>query len=165
MRCIQCKDEIMRTDRITNYHYIESGLPNVVLRNIKVRTCPNCGDRLITIPKMPELHKLLANLLIMKEERLASPEIRFLRKYLGWSQRDFASKFHTSVSRVSKWESETNPQNMDSRNEILLRMSVAMGQKINNYFEHMDEVATKEKGYTATQLTLAHTRGEWQEAA
>lgn len=114
---------------------------------------------------MSELHKLLANLLIMKEERLAPPEIRFLRKYLGWSQRDFANKFHTSVSRVSKWESGTNPQNMDSRNEILLRMAVAMGQKINNYFEHMDEVATREKGDTATQLTLAHSQGEWQEAA
>jgi len=74
-------------------------------------------------------------------ERLLAEEIRFLRKSLGWSKTDFSKKFHVRPEQVSRWESETNPKPMQVQNELLLRAIVAKGQKIQDYEEHMEEIA------------------------
>lgn len=89
MKCPQCRNEmICKTE---NHRYAESGLPNVVLVGVEVEHCENCGEHLVSIPDIEGLDRALAMALIRHPGRLAPNEIRFLRKWLGWSGVDSRS--------------------------------------------------------------------------
>lgn len=141
MICSECsKSELI--ERQENIRYDESGIPNVVLEAIKVRQCPTCGHRLVSIPRLSELHRCIAVHLVKKIARLSHADVRFLRKSLGWSKNDFAKKMHVKVEQVYRWESNKSPKPMMIQSELLLRAFVAIGQKIENYDEQVDQLAT-----------------------
>jgi hypothetical protein len=62
---------------------VESGLPDVTLVGVELRTCPSHGELEVVIPKIEELHRTLAKELPSKRPSFTEQEIRFLRKYLG----------------------------------------------------------------------------------
>jgi putative zinc finger/helix-turn-helix YgiT family protein len=129
MTCKNC--EARMTVRRESHQYTESGLPNVTLLNIEVRHCPNCGAREFVIPRIDELHKVLARAIAMHMDRLAGNEIRFLRKYLGWSGVDFAQYMGVAPETVSRWEQET--QEMSRQADRLLRLFVANHEPVESY--------------------------------
>src|SRR5687767_12141989 len=88
MKCPVCRSELK--SRRESHRYTESGLPNVTLADVEVRHCAKCGEHLVSIPRIEELHRVLALELIRQKSRLTGDEVRFLRKYLGWSAIDFA---------------------------------------------------------------------------
>ncbi len=141
MVCTECNVSEMIEKR-KNIRYDESGVPNIVLESVKVRQCPTCGHRLVSIPRMSELHRCIAVHLVKKVARLSPAEICFLRKSLGWSKSDFARKMHVNNEQVYRWESEKTPKPMMIQSELLLRAFVAIGQKIENYDEQVDTLAT-----------------------
>lgn len=141
MICHECNKSEM-IERQENVRYDESGLPNVVLESVKVRQCPTCGNRLVTIPRLSELHRCIAVHLVKKIARLSPADIRFLRKSLGWSKNDFAKKMHVNIEQVYRWESDKSPKPMMIQSELLLRAFVAIGKKIENYDEQVDQLAT-----------------------
>jgi putative zinc finger/helix-turn-helix YgiT family protein len=122
----------MERERV-NHRYTESGLPNVVLVGVEMRRCPKCGEQALSIPRVEDLHKTLAMSLIHEHTRLASYEIRFLRKWLGLSGVDFARRMGVDPATVSRWESTEKPQSMGPVADRLLRMLVAHGQPIAEY--------------------------------
>lgn len=163
MNCFDCGKGKLKETR-ENYRYMESGLPNVLLKDILVRRCPDCGAEYISIPAIENLHRTIAMILVNKPGRLTSTEIKFMRKSLGWSGADFARKFHVASSQVSRWESESSHQPMGKANELLLRTAVAIGQKIENYMDHAEELElTRDSAPLA--LTLVHIGGDWANAA
>jgi len=164
VKCFDCKSSELITGTIANYRYNECGLPNITLKSITQKRCPNCGSTFVSIPGMKGLHRSIATALISKSSKLTSAEIRFLRKSLGWSASDFARKFHTSAPVVSRWESERMSVSMSTANELLLRVLVAQGQKIENYQEHMEKLVLERK-IEPVQLILNHTGKKWEEAA
>ena len=164
VKCFDCRSSELITESIANYRYDECGLPNIILKNITQRRCPNCGSTFVSIPGMKGLHRSIATALISKNSKLAPAEIRFLRKSLGWSAADFARKFHTSAPVISRWESERMSVSMSTANELLLRVLVAQGQKIGDYPEHIEELEL-EKRVELVKLTLNHTVKKWEEAA
>src|SRR5262249_15803144 len=89
MKCPQCNGAELEVRR-QNHSYRESGLDNIVLLDVDVRHCPACGEDLISLPRLSELHRAIALALINKAARLTPAEIRYLRKTLGWSGTDFA---------------------------------------------------------------------------
>src|SRR2546428_271217 len=89
MKCMACREAYL-TSRRETVKYDESGLSFVTLANVEVRTCPNCGEREIVLPRIEELHRVIALQLANKPGPLVSEEIRFLRKYLGYSGGAFA---------------------------------------------------------------------------
>ena len=119
--------------RRENHRYAESGLPNVVLMDVEVRRCPRCGETAIVIPKIEGLHRALAMTLIRERGRLGPLEIRFLRKWLGWSGSDFARHMGVDPATVSRWERVDNPQPMGATAERLLRLAAAYGQPADEY--------------------------------
>lgn len=163
MICPQCQKAELTAGR-ENHHYLESGLSNVTLRDIVIRRCPDCGASLASIPRLAELHRAIALQLVRKPERLVPAEIRFLRKHLGWSGADFARKFHCSPSQVSRWESDTRPTPMSNAYELLLRTLVAQGEKIEDYQQHMEEIATVAETRPSV-LALVLGKSGWQQAA
>ncbi|MDH3975429.1 MAG: YgiT-type zinc finger protein [Deltaproteobacteria bacterium] len=163
MICPDCKKEEMVKGTET-IRYEESGLPNVVLKDIPLRRCANCGNQLVSIPNLAGLHRCIAVALVNKPERLTPLEIGFLRKSLGWSKADFARKLHVRPEQVSRWESSKAPVPMQVQSELLLRSLVAMGQKIDDYKDHMEELASK----TATEpsiVSLGYDDAGWHKLA
>ncbi|HET7499972.1 MAG TPA: type II TA system antitoxin MqsA family protein [Kofleriaceae bacterium] len=131
MKCPQCRHEVQRS--VENHRYTESGLSNVVLVGVEVRRCPNCGESMVSIPRIEELHRAIAMELIRQTGRLAPSEIKFLRKWLGWSGVDFARHMGVTPETVSRWESVENPKPMGGIAERLLRLAAAHGQQVDEY--------------------------------
>jgi putative zinc finger/helix-turn-helix YgiT family protein len=129
--CAQCR-KLMKTER-QNYRYTESGLANVTLVGIEVSHCPSCGERVVSIPRMAQLHRAIALELIRKSAKLTSAEIRFLRKQLGLSSKDLAARIGVEPETVSRWESDANPQPISPPAERALRLMVAVGERVAEY--------------------------------
>jgi putative zinc finger/helix-turn-helix YgiT family protein len=150
---------------IENHRYTESGLPNVVLVGVEVRRCRNCGESMVAIPHIEELHRALAMTLIRQTGRLAPSEIRFLRKWLGWSGVDFASHMGVAPETVSRWESMENPKPMGGTAERLLRLAVAHGQPIDQYPIGMLLEINDEQTSNAPLLAMKPERAGWAPTA
>ncbi len=131
MKCPQCRTPM--TERRENHRYDASGLPNVVLVDVEVRRCPACGEQAVAIPRIEELHRALAMSVIRQPGRLTPQEIRYLRKWLGWSGADFAKNIGVDPATVSRWESVDKPQAMGVTAERFLRLAVAHGQPAEAY--------------------------------
>jgi transcriptional regulator with XRE-family HTH domain len=84
MDCEKCG--VAMVDRMTTnaepYRYRLSGLP-VGLVGIEVFHCPKCNAQSPIIPRLSELHQVIAGILVRKPAPLTGEEIRFLRKQIG----------------------------------------------------------------------------------
>ena len=119
IRCVECGAP-MTSSRAT-YHYNESGLHGVFLEDVEIRRCRACKASEAVIPRMEELHRVIAHTVAGKRPRLSPEEIRFLRTHLGWTQRAFAKRIGVSVERVSRWE---NGHPISRTAEKLLRVLI-----------------------------------------
>ncbi len=129
MKCPECGSRV--TQRVGDHPYLGEELPNVVLAGVKIRTCSECDFRSVGIPKLAGLHKALAERVATAAHRLAPGEIRFLRKHLGWSGKDFARHFGVAPETVSRWENGKKP--MGATAERLLRMSALTLEPVQDY--------------------------------
>ena len=127
--CLACNGD-MKESRASQ-PYMGDELPNVMMNGVIVRTCSSCGEEEIGIPQIATLHKLIAYNLAESEYQLTPGEIRFLRKYLGWSGKDFARHFDVTPETVSRWENGVNV--MGSTSEKLLRLSALRVDPIDEY--------------------------------
>jgi hypothetical protein len=59
-KCRLCgKAELTSTTE--NHRYTECGLPNVVLVGVEVRRCVACGHHELVLPRVTELHRVIAS--------------------------------------------------------------------------------------------------------
>lgn len=158
-KCRECGSAM--ESRREPYRYDASGLDGVVLENTLVHRCPKCGNYVVSIERMEELHRELAQALARKPERLTPKEIRFMRKWLGYSSSEFAGKMGVSPSTVSRWESLTEPQSMGGTAERLLRLMVLQEKPVSSY--PLDEMATEDA--KPTRLHVASGRNGWKVTA
>lgn len=129
--CTVCHEaELVETVEAA-YLYKESGLDNVVLLDQPVRRCPKCGAHALAIRAMAKLHRAIAVSVITQPDKLTGPEIRFLRKHLGWSGTHFAEVIGVGRSVVSNWENDN--ESIGAANDRLLRMLVALGDQVQDY--------------------------------
>lgn len=132
MKCPECRKGQMEARR-ENYRYTESGLPNVVIENAEILQCPVCGSRGVAIQSMDALHRVLALAVIRQPDPLGPHEIRYLRKWLGWSGKDFAKHMGVTPETVSRWESVDGGKPMGGTADRLLRMLVARLEPVDAY--------------------------------
>jgi len=128
-KCPECGTPM--STLVENHRYDESGLPNIVLAGIEKHHCPKCAEELVSIPRMEDLHRTIAFAIAEQLARLSGAEIRFLRKYLGWSGADFARNIGVAATTVSKWENEQEP--MGTTAERWLRLAVMRQKPIEEY--------------------------------
>jgi putative zinc finger/helix-turn-helix YgiT family protein len=126
-KCDACGNAEMVTGR-ERYPYKDCGLPVVTLLGIEVSRCPSCGEQEVAIPRIEDLHRTIARLLIGKPSRLTPEEVRFLRKYLGLSIDDFAKAMHVDASTVSQWE--RGDQTIGEGFDVLLRAQVLLRKAV-----------------------------------
>jgi DNA-binding transcriptional regulator YiaG len=91
------------------YIYSECGLDTVSLIGIAVHSCSICVLTVPVIPRMAELHRVIARGLLEKPERLEGTEIRYLRKFAGKSSKQFAELLRIDPSTLSRAEADTKP--------------------------------------------------------
>ena len=148
------------TEAQENYRYAESGLNNITLANVTVRRCSRCGNQTVVIPSVAGLHRAIAFGLVQHAARLSKDEVRFLRKYLGYSQEDFAEIMGVTVTTVSKWENGADQIGVQS--DKLLRMFVIRDRPVEEYpNERLAKVAC-DGAAPAPWLSLRLDKGAWQ---
>ena len=102
------------------YHYKESGLDNVYLENIEVRVCKQCNEKSPVIPRIMQVHKLMALAVALSDTPLIGAETRFLRTELGYKVKDWAKLLKISESTVVRWESSS--QAIGAQSDALMRL-------------------------------------------
>ena len=157
MKCFECgaKMEVRRE----NVKDKLIGLPYITLVGIEIRHCPKCGDTEAVIPRIEELHRVIAETIIKKTSRLTGDEVRFLRKCLGWSGTDFSRHFGIQRETVSRWENER--EKMGPVAERLLRLAVAYWAPVEEYpVEKLDEVV--QGAHKPLRLEMKAVKGGWK---
>jgi transcriptional regulator with XRE-family HTH domain len=98
--CMQCGTEMIagQEDRPC------ADLPGVLLRGVDVYRCPKCGDYEVAIPRIDELHEVLARAILAKRTTLVRQERRFLRNFIGWTAEELALRMGVSPEAVDAWE-------------------------------------------------------------
>lgn len=140
MTCLECGGKMTSSRETVKYD--ASGLSGITLRNVEVRRCARCGRYEVVIPKIEQLHQLIAAIVIRKTDALAAEEIRFLRKYLGWSGVDFAAHMGATAETVSRWEN--GKLAMSAQADRLLRAMVALGEPQSDYtLDALKEIVPK----------------------
>lgn len=111
MKCTACGAMMVgkKTTDKEAYHYTFSGLPNVYLSGITIYRCPDCPTVCPSIPRIEELHRVIAQALAEKPGRLQGSEIRFLRKNIGIPAKMIARILGLTPETYSRVENEKNP--------------------------------------------------------
>jgi putative transcriptional regulator len=81
-------------------HYTACGLDNIyLLTGFEIRT-----NGAYSIEALDDLYACIASTLVTKKQELNGKEIRFIRKQLGYTQREIADDFGVDVQTVARWE-------------------------------------------------------------
>lgn len=120
MKCDICRKGEMKTITEQTYRYKECGLDNVYLLNVEFRKCDGCGVKVPRLRRMPELHATIARAVAMQPCRLRGQDIRFLRKQLGYSAKEWATFLRTDASTLSRWENDQ--QELGTQSDTLIRL-------------------------------------------
>jgi transcriptional regulator with XRE-family HTH domain len=120
--------------RRENYPYTEVGLKSVTLTNVPVYHC-KCGAIVAELPAVGQLHFLIAFDLFRKKTILSGEEVRYLRKWVGYSATELAEATGYSKTIISRWENEKKKVAKES--DRLLRLVIfakmlenSVGEKI-----------------------------------
>lgn len=90
------------------YHYKESGLDNVFLRNgFTLHETPY--GKGLSIDNLDGLHRAIGRLLICKSGRLSPQELRYLRNDLGMTQTQFARLLDSEEQNIGRYERGESP--------------------------------------------------------
>lgn len=126
MQCPKCKTVKAKLQK-GPYHYSESGLSNIALKNIRWWKCPNCNGTEVEIPRIGQLHRCIAWIIVTQPSMLTGPEIIFLRKELRRNQKELAQTLGIQQVVLNRWETEAR-KGHSKANDRLLRLSYVMLQ-------------------------------------
>ena len=97
---------VRRATKQKPYHYKLSGLSAVYLIGIDFECCDGCGAEVPTIPRIGELHRVIAQDLLCAPAALKGEEIRFLRKQVAVPAREFAAMACIAPETLSRFEND-----------------------------------------------------------
>lgn len=161
-KCTQCREGILHEERLP-CRYAAGGLPHVILDGATLGRCSTCGAETLTIPRIAQLHRVLALTLATKPTRLMPNEARFLRKYLGYSSSDLAAIIGVAPETVSRWESTKSPQPIGVPTERLLRLLALRERPVEEY--PSGRLAEITEGNPEATLRFAADGAGWHLAA
>ena len=101
--CPNCesKDTVIERGK---HRFNESGLDNVILINVEIQKCKECGEKVVSIPNPNQLLKVIGEQIILKPNKLSPAEIKFLRKNIYLKIQEFAQTIGVHRVTVSRWE-------------------------------------------------------------
>jgi DNA-binding transcriptional regulator YiaG len=124
------------------YHYKESGLANILLTDITVYSCPNCGVASAEIPDLDGLHNLIAKDILLTPLPMSGQELRFLRKETRLKLKDFAERMGVDPKTVNNWEaSESLSKPVDFTARVLTASLIWKKHEMINMFIEIGKLA------------------------
>jgi DNA-binding transcriptional regulator YiaG len=121
--CNNCGKEALITTG--NFRFDQIGMP-VILKDVSLIECGECENIDPIIPDLNGLMHVIAFAVVSHPCKLRDYEIRFLRKYVGMSGREFARLLDIDYTTLSKWE---NGQEIGSQSDRLIRLLVTAMSK------------------------------------
>ncbi len=125
-----------------NYRFDEVGIP-VLLKNVELVKCSDCGTVDPIIPDLDGLMHVIALAVISHPCKVSGDEIKFLRKYLGMSGEDFSRLIHIDRTTLSRWENgdEPGPQSDRLIRLLVLNKSQELRQHIEEMMKQFAQIA------------------------
>ena len=154
-----------RTTPSAPYKYTLAGLSHVGLVGIVVFECPHGHPSMPRIPRVGELHRVIAEAFVEKPQPLIGGELRFLRKNAGFSAQKFAALLRVDPAHLSRVENDKTA--MGSSMDRLARAVVVAAKDGEVREILLNEAADRlEKKRRRQQLPLFRLeRNRWKEAA
>ena len=143
--------------RITE-KYTLGGLNNVTLVGVEYYKCNVCGEAFYGYGDINQLHGVIANALITKKGLLSGKEIRFLRKYLGYSGPVFGNLVKYEKETIYRIEGGGQP--VTDSYDRLVRFLVASKLPDREYDLH--DLILKNKLHDYRRLELEQHRSGWK---
>ncbi|QQR91034.1 MAG: helix-turn-helix domain-containing protein [Myxococcales bacterium] len=136
-------------------------LPSVRVCGLKVSRCQECGEEAVSIPRLEQLHRVVAHTLVKKPGLLSGPQVRYLRKWLGWAAQDLARRFDLTPEHVSRIEN--GHLRISVTADRLLRMLVLTKDPVEKYSpEELLDTPVSEHPF---DLTIRSSDHEWDAVA
>lgn len=147
-----------------NYHYTESGLDNVYLKNgVTIEHDEEHGD-LISITNTRGLHKAIAREIATKKGPLTGDEFRFLRTELNLSQPAIGLLLDVKKVSVGRWEN--GDVDVPRTTELVIRnyyLQLKFGK--NQIKELTDQLADLDAKVIMQEILLEENEDGWAPAA
>ena len=153
MKCVNCDNKKTLKSKSVTKKYDECGLPNVVLVGVTKFSCPKCGEEYFHYGNVLQLNALIKDNLIQKRGLLTGPEIRFIRKQLGFSKEYFGHILGVEERTIYRWESGKNITKQVDRS---IRIVASLQDSDRNYTLHealLDD--KKSKKYKHMRINLS----------
>jgi DNA-binding transcriptional regulator YiaG len=115
-----------------------------------------------SIPRILLLHRAIAGALVRKPGRLAGPEFRFLRTFMGYQAKELAPILGTSTFTMSRWETGKEP--IGPQADRLVRTLAVLRQGVGE-FDPQELAAIDKKAARPLELELRVAGEEWRPAA
>lgn len=145
------------------YLYTLGGLPHVGLAGIVVYECATCRASVPVIPKIGELHRVLAAAFVRKPTPLLGSELRFLRKHAGFSAQEFAALLAVDPSHLSRVENAKGSKSLGPSTERLARAIVAAAAGAQDVRKMLlDRVASKLQQQKKRPATAVLDKNRWK---
>jgi putative transcriptional regulator len=145
------------------YHYIESGLSNVFLKNgFAVEQID--GEEYTRIDDMNGLHQVIAKAIVNSNKPLNYETFKFLRIELNVSQKILGKRFGVDEQTIARYEK--GQTKIPRTTDAALRALYMESQKKNNpvsYF--LDLLADSEAKEAAKEIRLEEVENRWEIAA
>lgn len=154
--CVECGGvSTMKPENIT-HKYKESGLDNVILKNVVRLHCSKCGEETFNFGDIEQLHNLIATTLIKKKKLLTGKEVRFLRKYMGYNSQIFAKLLRRTPETISRME---NASEVSDQFDRLIRF-VVMTKSPDRKYDLHDQIL-RGKGLALDSIKLKKLNHKW----
>ena len=141
------------------YHYAESGLSNVYLKNgFTVEIID--GEEFTSIDDMNGLHSTIAQVVVESRKPLTHEEFKFLRIELNVSQKMLATRFGVDEQTIARYEKGQTriPRTTDAALRSLYMESLQKNSPV-SYF--LDLLADTEAEEAAKEIRLEEVEDQW----
>ena len=165
MNCFECNN-IAEIKKYKIYLYTDISLENIQLLNAEVLDCSACREESLLLKAPLKIHKAIGLAVVLQPARLSGADIRFLRRNLGYSLKDWAKRLGIPEGTYTKYETS---RNLTNQTDMFIRTHYlnALNQKYPSSFPFDEYVAkalslnvSNQKDFVIAVDDQSHESGE-----
>lgn len=120
--CGECGGRRMKETVLPEFETDLGGVTVRLMHAVIQEKCEDCGEWTIEIPDLPGLIRATALARAMLPFKLSGKDVKFMRKALDMTGKDFADAMELTPETVSRWEN--NERGIGGYSEKLLRHNI-----------------------------------------
>lgn len=142
------------------YHYTESGLNNIYLKNGFAEEEID-GETYTSIDDMNGLHKTIAQIIVDSRQPLSNQEFKFLRIELNLSQKVLANRFGVADQTIARYEKGHSviPRTTDAALRVLYMESIEKNNPVSYFLELLCDAEAQQ---AQSEIQLEEAQEQWR---